>query len=342
MYIYTPFWRRQWVLEAVPFATSLTFHLVLIVVGVILIQKIPPMLRATRQQIIIPEATIIEGQEVGGLPNPGLGGDPNLAAAQSIDPSVNASDGTWDRKSDTLSQTLMGGGAGEDMSDSVIGLGVNAGMGAGSGSGSGSGSTTGAGSGDGGGVLSQFGVPGGGMGLGPKSPFMGISGNARHVVYVCDSSGSMLNKFPSLKQEIRKAIDVLKPQQSFGLIFFSDPERKPQSLGPALLPATPDIKRNAYRFLDSVSTSGSTDPLPGLELAFKQKPQLIYLLTDGDFPDNAAVLRRIKDLNRDKLVKINAIVFVDVASAEKSIVDLMQQIARENGGVFKVVSQNDL
>jgi len=342
MYVYTPFWRRQWVLEAVPFATSLAFHTALIVVGIILIQKIPPMLRATQEQIIIPEATIIEGQEVGGLPNPGLGGDPNLAAAQNFDPTIAESDGTWDRKSDTLSQTLMGGGTGEDASDSVIGLGVNAGMGAGGGTGSGSGSTTGAGSGDGGGVLAQFGVPGGGMGLGPRSPFMGISGNAREVAYVCDSSGSMLNKFPSLKHELRRAIDVLKPQQSFSVIFFSDPERKPQSLGPALLPATPEIKRNAYKFLDSVSTSGSTDPLPGLELAFKQKPQLIYLLTDGDFPDNAAVLRRIRDLNRDKSVKINTIVFVDVSNAEKTIVDLMQQIARDNGGVFKVVSQNDL
>lgn len=341
-YVFVPFWRRQWVLEAVPFATSLAIHATLIVLGIILIEKIPPMLRPPQEQIIVPEATIIEGQEVGGLPNPGLGGDPNLGAAQNVDPSVSISDGVWERPSESLSQTLLGGGADAEATDSAIGLGLNAGMGSGTGSGSGSGSSAGPGTGDGGGALAQFGVPGGGMGLGPKSPFMGISGNARQVAYVCDASGSMLNKFPALKSELRKAIDVLRPSQSFSIVFFSDPDRKVQSLGPALLPATPDLKRNAYKFLDSVSTSGSTDPIPGLELAFKQKPQLIYLLTDGDFPDNAAVLKRIKELNRDKLVKINTIVFVDVSNAEKTIVDLMQQIARENGGVFKVISQQDL
>jgi hypothetical protein len=343
LYIHTPFWRRQWVLEAVPFATSLVFHLTLITVGVILIQKVPQMLRpAAQEQIVIPEATIIEGQEVGGLPNPGLGGDPNMAAAQNVDPSVTVSDGRWDQKSETLSQTLMGGGAAEDASDSVIGLGANRNIGSGTGIGSGSGSGQGAGSGEGGGVLAQFGVPGGGMGLGPKSPFMGISGNARNVAYVCDASGSMIEKFPVLKLQLRKAIDVLRPTQSFNVIFFSDPERKQQALGPALVPATPDIKRNAYKFLEGVSAYGITDPIPGLELAFKQKPQLIYLLTDGDFSDNAAVLKRIRDLNKDKQVKINTIVFVNIVTVEKSIVELMQQIARENGGVFKVVSANDL
>ena len=129
LYVYTPFWRRQWVLEAVPFATSLAFHAALIIIGIIVIQKVPVMLKTTQEQNIIPEATIIEGQEVGGLPNPGLGGDPNLAAAQSVDPNVNTSDGTWERKSETLSQTLVGGGAGAEASDSVIGLGLNANMG---------------------------------------------------------------------------------------------------------------------------------------------------------------------------------------------------------------------
>ena len=79
-----------------------------------------------------------------------------------------------------------------------------------------------------------------------------------------------------------------------------------------------------------------------LELAFKQKPQLIYLLTDGDFPDNKAVLDRIRNLNKEKMVRINTIVFIDVTNADKAIVELMKQIASENGGVFKVVSQNDL
>src|SRR3712207_7538590 len=48
----------------------------------------------------------------------------------------------------------------------------------------------GTGEGDGGGPVAPFGLPGGGGGLGPKSPFLGVSGNAMKVVYLCDSSRS--------------------------------------------------------------------------------------------------------------------------------------------------------
>lgn len=335
------FWRQRWAQDLVAFSTSLVFHLTLIILGILLIERLPPLLNPLQEQIIIPEATIIEGAEIGGVPNPGLGGDPNLSAAQNVDPNVPVAEGWSDKRSETLTQNLMRGGGSDGEVDSVIGLGLRNGLGSGQGAGSGRGDVGGAGSGDGG-AMAPFGVPGGGAGLGPKSPFMGISGNAKFVTYVCDASGSMLDKFPALKQELRKAIDVLRPIQAFSIIFFSDPDRKPVALAQNLVMATPDKKREAVKFLDSVSTSGATDPIPGLELAFKQKPQLIYLLTDGDFPDNKAVLDRIRVLNRDKTAKINTIVFIDAANADKGIVDLMKQIAAENGGVFRMVSQNDL
>ena len=335
------FWQQPWAQDLVAFSTSLIFHVTIIVLGLIFMRELPRLTTPVQEQVIIPDATIIEGAEVGGIPNPGLGGDPNLSAAQSADPNVSVAEGWSDKRSETLSQNLMGGGGSEGETESMIGLGLRSGLGAGQGTGSGRGDAVGAGSGDGGGIA-PFGVPGGGAGMGPKSPFMGISGNAKYVAYVCDASGSMLNKFPALKQELKKAIDVLRPIQAFSIVFFSDPDRKPQSLADNLLMATPDKKRDAYKFLDSVSTSGSTDPIPGLELAFRQKPQLIYLLTDGDFPDNKAVLDRIRNLNREKTVKINTIVFVDASNAEKTIIDLMKQIAAENGGVFRMVSQNDL
>ncbi len=335
------FWRQPWAQDLVAFAGSLAFHLSLITLAILLIKELPPLLRTPQEQIIIPEATIIEGAEIGGIPNPGLGGDPNMPAAQNEDPNVLVAEGWSDKRSETLSQNLMAGGGADGEADSVIGRGLKSGLGTGAGSGSGIGDITGTGSGDGGALL-PFGPPGGGAGTGLRSSFMGISGNAKYVAYVCDASGSMLNKFPALKEELKRRVGELRPIQAFSIVFFSDPERKPQALAQSLLMATPDKKRDAIKFLDSVSTSGATDPIPGLELAFRQKPQLIYLLTDGDFPDNKAVLDRIRALNRDKSVKINTIVFIDATNADKGIVDLMKQIASENGGVFKIVSQNDL
>ncbi len=105
---------------------------------------------------------------------------------------------------------------------------------------------------------------------------------------------------------------------------------------------TPAHKRNAYKFLDDVTTSGTTDPIPGLTLAFAQHPQLVYLLTDGDFPDNKAVKEKIKELNRDHKVKINTIAFVNNQDTDTDFKALLSDIAKESGGTYKYVAENEL
>ncbi|HXE56255.1 MAG TPA: hypothetical protein VN541_24725, partial [Tepidisphaeraceae bacterium] len=87
---------------------------------------------------------------------------------------------------------------------------------------------------------------------------------------------------------------------------------------------------------------GSTNPLPGLELAFHQHPDLIYLLTDGDFPDNKAVLDRIHQLDKDHRVKINTIAFVGDNDNDTDFMKLLKQIAQETGGVYRYVKESDL
>ena len=73
----------------------------------------------------------------------------------------------------------------------------------------------------------------------------------------------MLNKMATLKNELQKAVEGLKPIQSFNIIFFQD--QKCVALdNSSMVPATPDNKRKAYAFLDNVTTSGTTDPIPGL------------------------------------------------------------------------------
>ena len=90
------------------------------------------------------------------------------------------------------------------------------------------------------------------------------------------------------------------------------------------------------------TTAGQTDPIPALELAFKQKPQLIFLLTDGDFPDNNAVLSRCRELNKDHTVKINTIAFVGDSDNDVEFMKVLTDIAKENGGLFKKVSQDEV
>ncbi len=175
-------------------------------------------------------------------------------------------------------------------------------------------------------------VDGGGA---PKASFYGSGGNAYKICYVIDRSGSLMFTFDYLRDELKRSIRALKPAQQFHLIFFSTGKPQEMSAG-KLVYATPTNKDLAFRYLDTVVPGGRTDPRPALERAFKYKPELIYFMTDGaDFPTE--VLDRLERLNRGKKVKINTFSFVDRGGEE-----LLKQIAKEHGGRYTHVSEDDL
>jgi hypothetical protein len=213
----------------------------------------------------------------------------------------------------------------------------------GSGVGAGFGQGYGSGVGDGTGALAPFGVPGGGGGLGPKSNFIGLGGNAKRIAYVCDASGSMLNMFDSLKVELRKSIENLRPIQSFNVVFFQDQGFKAADAN-TLIMGNPENKRKAYDFLDKMFVRGETDPIPALETVAKMQPELIYLLTDGDFsgPGNQAVVEYCAKQFGATKTKINTIAFVNENDKDTDFMALLQKIAKDTGGVYRFVRENDL
>ena len=129
----------------------------------------------------------------------------------------------------------------------------------------------------------------------------------------------MSNKFALLRAELTKAVDGLKPIQSFNVVFFFDgPKGASVDNVNQLLVATPDNKRKAYKFMEDFSTTGQTDPLPGIRLAFKMQPQLIYFLSDGEFNNLVpyeTVVAEIDKLNKDRKTRINTIQFRQVRQA---------------------------
>ncbi|HZL34795.1 MAG TPA: hypothetical protein VFC78_05755 [Tepidisphaeraceae bacterium] len=143
-----------------------------------------------------------------------------------------------------------------------------------------------------------------------RGPLFSDGGNARKIVFACDASGSMITKIAQLKVQIGKAIHAMQSNQSFGIIFFQDGDCDALPTGHRLLRATANNKAKADTFLEGVTTSGTTDPLPGIKFAFEQHPQLIYLLTDGD--------------------------------SDTAYLELLKTIARETGGVFRHVTVDDL
>ena len=192
----------------------------------------------------------------------------------------------------------------------------------------------------GGGPTAAFGLTAGGAGQ-YRSRFFGTGGTARDIVYVVDRSGSMLDTFDAVRKEMIRSITRLSPAQRFHVIFFAT--GKPKENPPRrLVPATVENKRIALKFLHEIIPEGQTDPIPALQRAFavlkaapgSKKGQLIYLLTDGEFPDNEKVLQEIRRLNAKRTVHINTILHWHHSP---EVMKVLQQIAKENKGTFKFV-----
>lgn len=338
------FWQLPWVQNILPFATSVVVHVGILIIGVVFFFGVRYVQKQTEHQdeVVIPDAAMVDNGPPGGIPNQGLGDDPKLKAMQDQDPTAATPDGWANKKGTAIDIKAAGGGDG-DSNDTTIGISaIGGGVGRGHGGrGAGNGNFSGAGDGDGSGALAPFGQPGGG-GIGPHGPVFGHGGNAHRIAFVCDASGSMLNKFSTLRRELTNTIQGLKPIQSFNLIFFQEQSKSTLSEG-GLVMATPENKLKATNYLeDKVTPRGETNPIPGIELAFQQKPDLIYLLTDGDFPDNNAVLKRIRELNRTAKIKINTIAFIGEGDNETEFKKILKTIAQESGGNYNEKKESDL
>ncbi|MDB5333538.1 MAG: hypothetical protein JWP03_4689 [Phycisphaerales bacterium] len=324
-------WRSSFAQNVLPFLTSLSLHAIVLVVGLLTFTAIKALHQEPMQQQLFTPDMVLDSSQLSGFQ-----GSAELPRVRPMQDQVQdaALTGWNPTNRPDLTAGTMGGGSGSE-SDPVIAVGAG---GFGDKSGLGIGGPGGNGPGDGGGPMPAF----GGKQIGGSQMFRppGNGNGARKIAFVCDASGSMLNKMASLKLELSKAVTALKPNQSFGITFFH--ETRCMSLETSLVAATPQNKRKATGFLEDITCGGTTDPIPGIEQAFRQQPQLIYLLTDGDFQDNAAVLAKVRELNKDKRVKINTIAFVDSSDSDTAFLDLLKTIAKENGGTFKHVAEEEL
>lgn len=118
-------------------------------------------------------------------------------------------------------------------------------------------------------------------------------------------------------------------------------ETRCNSISPQLLKATPENKQAAETFLeDKVTPRGETDPIPAIEAAFAQNPEVIFLLTDGDFPDNNAVLKRVAELNARQPVQVNTIAFVGEGDTDAEFIKILQKIAKDSDGAYRKADES--
>jgi hypothetical protein len=332
---------------ALAWATSISFHVVLFVTAIIVL---PPIVRGlhdvSQEQVIIPDATLANDSDIGGVPNPGLGKDPTRDASQESDPNENDSRGWADRHSDDLAQVLSG---------SAVATGDTVAQGDQKQSSAGKDNTLFSLFAGEGGQMGSFGPRGGGQGVGPKSKIFGHGSNVRSIIYVCDASGSMVGQGDdALKTELKRDIANLSPIQQFNVLIFHETRTGSlyQAMADKLLMGTPSNKATAFDFIDNLPFSSVNNPIPALEEAFRERPQLIFLLSHGDFnnryntTNNAEVFSKIEELNREKRTHVNTILLLGERSKQtferKDLEAIMKKIADQNGGVYKKFYSDDL
>ena len=132
---------------------------------------------------------------------------------------------------------------------------------------------------------------------GPKMQFCGVDGGGNHFAYLVDSSNSMGSGFQSARAELLASIDQLKPEQRFYVVFFDeqpdfmrvvDPNQDDESS----VMATPENKKRLRAWAMNVEMNKGKAPYEVLPFVMKLRPDVIFLLSDGEFPDKIGQILR--------------------------------------------------
>jgi von Willebrand factor type A domain-containing protein len=148
-----------------------------------------------------------------------------------------------------------------------------------------------------------------------KATLLGIEGKGSKFVYVFDHSGSMGvpgNKpLDRAKAELLASIGALDEVQQFYIIFYNQDQKvfRIDPSGKRLIFANDQNKKLAKQFVDSIQAEGGTRHADALALALKMHPDVIFLLTDGDPPD---------DLTKEELARL------DRLNGSGTLIDVIQ------------------
>ncbi|MGE3820530.1 MAG: magnesium chelatase [Isosphaeraceae bacterium] len=159
-----------------------------------------------------------------------------------------------------------------------------------------------------------------------RASFYGIQVRGQFFIYVVDRSGSMIDgdRLDRAKDELRRSVFQLREPQRFHVLFYNE---VPMGM-PGGLPCSADLgsKSRFFSWLNGIQPDGGTDPRAALGQALSLRPDAVFLLSDGAFPDGTveAVARR-----NPRKVPIHCI---DLSGGRRG--DHLQRIAAESGGQF--------
>ena len=115
----------------------------------------------------------------------------------------------------------------------------------------------------------------------------GVKAEGSKFVYVLDRSGSTEGKLlAAAKAEILASIEKIDDVHQFQLVVYNE---RPKMFNPAgpngqLAFGTDANRAEVKKFLGTIEADGGTDHAAALSLAIRMRPDVIFLLTDGDKP----------------------------------------------------------
>ena len=153
----------------------------------------------------------------------------------------------------------------------------------------------------------------------------------------------MTSRIDRAETELRRALHGLRPGETFNIVAFSS---EVHSFDTGMAPATPDAVRQASDYLSTLQVDGGTN-LEAAMIRALTRPGVneVVLLTDGvpteGETDFGALAREVRQLNSNH-ARISAVGMVgknpDGTDDSFEAAHLLQQIARDSGGVAEVVT----
>jgi hypothetical protein len=178
--------------------------------------------------------------------------------------------------------------------------------------------------------------------------FFGVKATGKRFVFIVDSSKSMRNgKFEAACEELFYAVQRLKSDQYFYVIFFDQnaarmtfaPKEEPED---TYAQATTANINKLQKWMKTIELEGQTVPHDAFVFARKLSPDAIYLLTDGEFTDGGR--------SEDYLRASNLYKDPEVGLVPKSVVhtigfwdpdgeSTLRTIAKEHQGTYRFVAR---
>lgn len=159
---------------------------------------------------------------------------------------------------------------------------------------------------------------------------LNVAPEVKSVVFVIDKSSSMSgNKIERTKQSLMNSLSRLEIKQSFSVIMFDDTAH-PLNLNNGrvkLNPANPHNIAKVKSQLGDVVADGGTQPLDAVQFAISLRPELIILLSDGEF--DPSLIEVITKMNH----RIRRNGRIDCVGLNEDVLTL-REVAKSNHGVY--------